>query len=117
MEIKEWVKSARKHAKLSQQELGNSLGRSKANIGHWETGKHEPSISQVDQISRLTNYPAPSIGVQPSIQQTNTQPLFTKEMLEALQKLDSVALRKAENTLRLHLDMELLAHQENEKAA
>jgi len=118
MSIQEWVRKARTHARLSQQELGEKLGRSKANIGHWETGKHEPSIGQVDQISRLTNFPAPPIGVQPAIEPSSpSQPLFTAELLAVLQKLDPAALLKAENMLRVHLDMKPLEYEANEKAA
>lgn len=118
MSIQEWVKKARTHARLSQQELGDKLGRSKANIGHWETGKHEPSINQVDQISRLTNFPAPPIGVQPTIEPASpSPPPLTAELLAVLQKLDPPALLKAENILRVHLDMKPLEYEANEKAA
>lgn len=71
MDMKEliagWVKEARKHAGLSQEELGAQLalemraerGFSKANISHWETQKHGPSLEQLLAISKITKYPLP----------------------------------------------------------
>lgn len=66
-EIAAWVKAARKHAGISQEELGAKLaldlgaerGFSKANISHWETMKHGPSLEQLLAISRITGYALP----------------------------------------------------------
>lgn len=62
MEMKAWVREARKHRGWSQSALGEALGRTKATIGHWETGKHSPSVEQVAQISLATGYPLPQLG-------------------------------------------------------
>lgn len=71
MEIKEkiahWVRSARKDANLSGDELGARLaielrtarGHSKGNISHWELGKHQPSLQQLLAISKITGVPLP----------------------------------------------------------
>ncbi len=59
MELKDWVKAARKSKKLTLEQLGEQIGRSKANVGHWETGKHNPSYEQLLQISDITGYPMP----------------------------------------------------------
>lgn len=59
MELKEWVRAARHHAGWTQQRLGDEVGRTKANVAHWESGKHPPSYAQVAQISALTGYPMP----------------------------------------------------------
>jgi transcriptional regulator with XRE-family HTH domain len=59
MDLAQWIRSARKHAGLSQEGLGKVIGRTKANVGHWETGKHSPSYEQVMAISEALNYPAP----------------------------------------------------------
>lgn len=59
MELKEWVRVARKSAGLTQEQLGEKLGRTKANIGHWETGKHDPSYDQIRRISEITGHPMP----------------------------------------------------------
>lgn len=64
MDMKDWVLAARKHKGWTQTQLGEQLGRTKGNIGHWETGKHAPSIDQISQISNATGYPVPAIGAQ-----------------------------------------------------
>lgn len=59
MELKDWVRAARAHKKWTQQQLGDAVARTKANVAHWESGKHPPSYSQVTQIAALTGYPMP----------------------------------------------------------
>lgn len=59
MNIGLWVKAARKSAGWTQTKLGDAVGRTKANVGHWETGKHEPSFDQMVAISVATKYPMP----------------------------------------------------------
>lgn len=60
MEIKDWVKNARKSCGWTGAELGERLGRSKGTIGHWETGTHLPSYAQILKIHELTGYPLPN---------------------------------------------------------
>jgi SOS-response transcriptional repressor LexA len=74
MEVKDWIREARAHKGWTQTALGDAIGRSKANIGHWETGKHSPSIEQVAQISMLTGYPLPEMGAAGSSNAGNTEP-------------------------------------------
>lgn len=62
MELKDWVRAARAHKGWTQQQLGDAVGRTKANIGHWETGKHAPSVEQAAQISEVTGFPLPQMG-------------------------------------------------------
>lgn len=62
MDFNDWVRLARKHIGWTQAELGEQMGRTKANIGHWETGKHAPSADQLVQISQLTGYALPEMG-------------------------------------------------------
>jgi len=57
MNIPEWIKKARAHAKLTQTELGERIGRTKGNVSAWEKGLHEPSYSQMLQIADLTGFP------------------------------------------------------------
>jgi len=60
--ISHWVKEARTEAGLSGAalgaklalELGTERGHTKANISHWETGKHAPSLWQLMAISKVT---------------------------------------------------------------
>lgn len=59
MEINEWVRSARTKAKMTQEQLSDAIGCTKANISAWENGRHEPSFSQITAISVLTNTPIP----------------------------------------------------------
>lgn len=62
MDIKDWIKAARQHAGLTQERLGEAVGRTKANVGHWETGKHEPKLEQIEAIAKATGYPPPTFG-------------------------------------------------------
>jgi transcriptional regulator with XRE-family HTH domain len=60
--IASWIKSARNGAGLSGDalatklsfELGTTRGNTKANISHWETGKHSPSLEQLLAIVKVT---------------------------------------------------------------
>ena len=66
-EISSWIRSSRKVANLSGDELGAKLalelgdvkGHSKANISHWELGRHEPSFRQILAISKITHCQLP----------------------------------------------------------
>lgn len=64
MEIKDWIKAARHLKGWNQTQLGDVVGRTKGNIGHWETGKHTPSLEQIAAISVATGLPMPALGVQ-----------------------------------------------------
>lgn len=55
--MKEWVRAARQHAKLTQEQLGERLGLTKGNISGWENGRHAPSFDQVMKIEALTGFP------------------------------------------------------------
>lgn len=59
MDTAKWVKGARAHAQLTQAALGDFLGVTKANVSGWETGRHEPSYSQMLKIKDRTGYPLP----------------------------------------------------------
>lgn len=56
----EWVKAARAKAGLTLEQLGELVGRTKANVSHWEKGKHSPSYAQMLVLSRVTGHPLPS---------------------------------------------------------
>lgn len=51
--ISSWIKRSRLEAGLTGEQLGEKLGVSKQNISHWETGKHDPSVSQVVKIGEI----------------------------------------------------------------
>jgi transcriptional regulator with XRE-family HTH domain len=59
MEIKNWIRLARKKADLTQEQLGERLGVTKGNVSAWENGRHEPSYAQVQEISVITKCPLP----------------------------------------------------------
>lgn len=61
MEKRDWVRAARNSKNWTQAQLGELLGRTKANIGHWETGQHSPSYDQMVQISQATGFPLPTV--------------------------------------------------------
>jgi DNA-binding transcriptional regulator YiaG len=59
MEMRNWIRSARKKADLTQEQLGERLGVTKGNVSAWENGRHEPSYAQIQEISVIANYPMP----------------------------------------------------------
>jgi phage repressor protein C with HTH and peptisase S24 domain/transcriptional regulator with XRE-family HTH domain len=59
MEMRNWIRSARKKADLTQEQLGERLGVTKGNVSAWENGRHEPSYAQVQEISVITKCPMP----------------------------------------------------------
>lgn len=71
MDIKDWIKAARQHAGWTQEKLGEAVGRTKANVGHWETGKHEPKLEQIEAIAKATGYAPPIWG---GLVQSNVEP-------------------------------------------
>jgi phage repressor protein C with HTH and peptisase S24 domain len=66
--IANWIKEARKDAGLSGEalgtklafELGTARGHTKANISHWETEKHGPSLQQLLAIAKITGKSLPA---------------------------------------------------------
>lgn len=61
MELKEWIRAARKKAQLTQDQLAESLGMTKGNVSAWENGRHEPSYAQLQQISALADFAMPHV--------------------------------------------------------
>ena len=77
--IAKWIRSARISVGMSGADLGAKMalvlggerGHSKANISHWETGKHSPNLRQLLAISKITGQPLPEeirqgLGGEPS---------------------------------------------------
>ncbi|MBD8532990.1 MULTISPECIES: XRE family transcriptional regulator [unclassified Massilia] len=66
--IANWIKEARQEAGLSGEalgtklafELGTARGHTKANISHWETEKHSPSLQQLLAIAKVTGRSLPA---------------------------------------------------------
>lgn len=55
MTLGDKIKLLRKENGLTQSELGNKLGLSKANISKYESNIHEPSIDTLNKLSDLFN--------------------------------------------------------------
>jgi transcriptional regulator with XRE-family HTH domain len=63
MEIKDWIREARKHAKLTQDRLAERLGLTKSNISAWEHGRHVASLDQLIRVASITGYMEPLPGL------------------------------------------------------
>lgn len=93
--IAEWVKQARTEAGMSGAalgaklalELGTERGHTKANISHWETQKHSPSLQQLMAIAKVTGKGLPQSII------TAMQPGVATLPDEELQKLVPGAMR------------------------
>lgn len=57
MEMKQWIRTAREHARLTQEQLGEQIGVGKGNVSAWENGRHEASVAQIQKIAEVTGYP------------------------------------------------------------
>ena len=55
--------AARVNDRMTQQELAKALNVSKVTVCNWETGKTEPSLSQLILISKLSGIPMDYIFV------------------------------------------------------
>lgn len=55
-DVQQWISAARAKKKWTQEQLGERLGVTKANVSHWETGKHDPSFLQLLKIRDLTGH-------------------------------------------------------------
>jgi transcriptional regulator with XRE-family HTH domain len=56
MDLATWMKRARMHKQLTQGQVGELLNVSKANVSHWESGRHEPSFGQVMRMAEHTGF-------------------------------------------------------------
>ena len=72
-ELKDWIRSARTYAKLTQDRLGEYLGKSKGNISQWESGAHEPSYRDLIKIIHKTKKPELPPGITPPCQAKQTK--------------------------------------------
>jgi len=100
MDLQRWLQEAKAKSGLTLEELGAAVGRSKANVGHWMNGKHEPSYQQVLMISKVTGHALPSDLIPPtegagiahvvSYQAIDTPPLTPWEVVVSLERLPVV---------------------------
>ena len=60
MELKDWVRDARAHAKINQDQLAEYLSLAgKGTISAWETGRSSPDFMQVLSVAKVTKHPLP----------------------------------------------------------
>lgn len=57
MEMKSWIRLARKKAGLTQEQLAERLGLTKGNVSAWENGRHEASFHQLTAIAEISGLP------------------------------------------------------------
>lgn len=57
---------ARKIADLTQKELALAVGVSESTVINWEKGRSEPTVTQAQEISRVTQIPLDNIIFLPS---------------------------------------------------
>jgi SOS-response transcriptional repressor LexA len=59
MLLKDWIRKSRTKAGMTQQDLGNVLGVTRANVSAWEHGLHEPNFEVITRLSALSGEPLP----------------------------------------------------------
>lgn len=64
MKLHQWIRAAREYAKLTQDQMGERLDRTKAMVSHWETGKNEPPYSTLVKLAEITGYGEPLPGIE-----------------------------------------------------
>lgn len=59
MLLADWVKKVREKLDLTQEQLGEFLGVTRANVSAWENDLHEPNTMQMAQMSARSGIPMP----------------------------------------------------------
>jgi phage repressor protein C with HTH and peptisase S24 domain len=57
--LQEWIRKARSHAGLTQEELAEKIGRKQLAISRWERGERKPGGEDLLRIAAVTQYPLP----------------------------------------------------------
>lgn len=97
MALNEWIRAARLHGRLTQDQLGERLGLTKGNVSGWEKGRHEPSYGTLIKIIEITGFRTPLPGLDAPIVTTTKWPFraVSEEKIEALDPLDLAELEGA----------------------
>lgn len=98
MGLKEWVKAARLHGRLTQDQLGDKLGFTKGNVSGWEVGRHEPSYGTLIKIIEVTGFSTPLPGLDSPIVVKTKWP-FRKISEEKIESLDPLDLAEVEGVV------------------
>lgn len=97
MKLNEWIKAARQYKELTQDQLAEQLGLTKANISAWEVGRHEPSFGNLIKIVQITGFEMPLPGLDAPIVTASAWPFrkVSKEKIESLDCHDQAGLEAA----------------------
>jgi len=97
MKLNEWIKAARQYKELTQDQLAEQLGLTKANISAWEVGRHEPSFGNLIKIVQITGFEMPLPGLDAPIVTESAWPFrkVSKHKVEGLAPLDQAGLEAA----------------------
>lgn len=108
--ISERLKSSRKEAGLTQVELAKILKVSNGTVGMWETGKREPRLEIINQLSKTLNKSADFLlGLSeketPQLAEMiganeNNRPQVRAEMIYSCDEYDIVLIKKTSNKRR-----------------
>ncbi len=88
MEMKSWIRLARKKAGLTQEQLAEALGLTKGNVSAWENGRHEASFAQLTAIAEMSGLPIGQDAPTP-VQGAGTLVAWQKEDADRLRDLFS----------------------------
>ena len=115
-ELALWVREAREFKGLTQDQLGEILGRTKANISSMENARHEPSYTQLLAIVKATGFSKPFPGMVEPVRLNNLRleqagfP-FKKLSFEKIQHLNDYELGQLEAAVILSaatLDLDVI---------
>lgn len=114
MDMKEWIRAARLHAKLTQQQLGDSMSMSKGNVWAWEKGNHEASLAQLIKIAEITGFREPLPGT-PARPETKSDEIgaqwpfasVSQTKVQALSESDKSRLDAALIASAVHLGLDI----------
>lgn len=101
MEMKDWIRAARLHAKLTQERLAECMGLTKGNISAWENGRHEASHEQLIKLASVTGFPEPLPGLDSPLSHSPARWPFKEVSQEKIESLDKGSLAKIEAIMLL----------------
>lgn len=99
MKLNEWIRCARLHANMSQEKLGDYLGKTKGNISLWESGAHEPSFAQLLKIIEVTGYSEALPGLQSALDKASWP--FQEISLDKIKNINERDLIKLETIIQI----------------
>lgn len=100
-DIGAWVKACRQAANLTQEQLGEALGKTKGNVSAWEGNRHEPSYDQMLTIAAMCNWEVPLPGIPTT---TDTSWPFRSISAERYNAANTAAKAAIEDTVNKLLD-------------